>query len=287
MTGLDLAIVVAFLGGLVVVATWLARRQRQLDDYYLGGRRLPAWALGLSLAANQVSAISLVGAPAFVAVRAGGGLVWLQYELAVPLALAVLAVWAVPLLRRAVGAEVYQAVEERLGPGARRTLALLFLGGRGLGAGVILLASARVVSACSGWDVGLSLAVVGGVALVYTALGGLAADVVSDVLQLVLLWGGTVVAVVVLAFQPAVWNAVTTAVAADRLRPFDLSGHGLGDGATFGLWPMLIGGFFLYLSYYGCDQTQAQRILAASDDRAARTALTMAAVVRFPLVMTY
>ena len=87
MTLIDTAIVVATLIGLVALAAWLANRQVSADDYYLGGGRLPAWSLGLSLAANQVSAISLVGAPAFVALRAGGGLVWLQYELAVPLAM--------------------------------------------------------------------------------------------------------------------------------------------------------------------------------------------------------
>jgi Na+/pantothenate symporter len=93
MSRLDLAIVVASLVGLVVFAGWLAGRQRRTTDYYLGGGRLPAWALGLSLAANQVSAISLVGAPAFVALRPGGGLAWLQYEMAVPLAVACLVLW--------------------------------------------------------------------------------------------------------------------------------------------------------------------------------------------------
>ena len=78
MRSLDLLIVVAFLAGLVLLAGWLARRQKDATDYYLGGRRLSAWALGVSLAANQVSAISLVGAPAFVALREGGGLKWLQ-----------------------------------------------------------------------------------------------------------------------------------------------------------------------------------------------------------------
>ena len=103
MAPVDVVIVVTSLVGLVLLGGWLASRQRRTGDYYLGGGTLPAWALGLSLAANQVSAISLVGAPAFVALRAGGGLRWLQYELAVPLALAVLAVWGVPLLRRAPG----------------------------------------------------------------------------------------------------------------------------------------------------------------------------------------
>lgn len=287
MSRLDLAIVVASLVSLVAFAGWLARRQRRTTDYYLGGRRLPAWALGLSLAANQVSAISLVGAPAFVALRSGGGLAWLQYEMAVPLAVACLVVWGVPVLRRAGGAEVYAAVESRLGRGARRTLAGFFLVGRGLGAGVILLASARVVSACSGWSVGSSVVVVGAVAVGYTALGGLVADVFSDVLQFGLLWCATAVATVTLWIRLGGVTGALTVVDPVRLAVLRFTAHGLGDGSTFGFWPMLIGGFFLYVSYYGCDQTQAQRILAAADQDEARRALAIGAVVRFPLVLTY
>jgi SSS family transporter len=284
MSLLDLAVVVIFLGGIVVFAGWLARRQQSTADFFLGGGRMGAWPLGLSLAANQVSAVSLVGAPAFVALQAGGGLRWLQYEMAVPLAMAALILWGVPLLRRAGGAEVYAAVEGRLGPGARRALAAMFLIGRGLGVGVILLASGRVVAACAGWSLDLAVLVVAAVAMAYTGLGGLIADVVSDVVQLALLWGAVVVAMVVLG---APGGLSFEGVEAARLVPLDIRHHGLGDGVDYALWPMLLGGFFLYLSYYGCDQTQAQRILAARSGDDARRALAVGAAVRFPLVLTY
>jgi Na+/proline symporter len=288
VTALDLAVVVLLLGGLVLFAGMVARRQRDTDDYYLGGGRLPAWALGLSLAANQVSAISLVGAPAFVALREGGGLLWLQYELAVPLAAAILVVWGVSFLRRTNGVSVYQAVEERLGGCARRVLAGFFLVGRGLGAGVILLASARVVAASAGWSLELSLLVVGVVAVLYTGLGGLVADVVTDVLQLALLWGAVVVVSVVAWWRlVSAGHPVLGSVESERLVALDLAGTGLGDGATFAFWPMLFGALFLYLAYYGCDQTQAQRILAAGSGAEARRSLAVAAIVRFPLALTY
>ncbi|MGD8322405.1 MAG: hypothetical protein PVJ02_18275 [Gemmatimonadota bacterium] len=287
MSALDLALVVAFLAGLVVLAGWLARHQHTSEDYFLGGRQLAAWALGLSLAANQVSAISLVGAPAFVALRQGGGLIWLQYELAVPLAMAGLILWGVPVLRRARGADVYSAVESRLGTGTRRLLAAFFLLGRGLGAGVVLYTSALVVEALTGWGLHGSLLLVGLVTLAYTALGGLVADVFSDVLQLALLWGGTLVAVGVLAVHLERGPGLLAGIDRGRLVPMHLGGHGLGDGETFAFLPMLVGGFFLYLSYYGCDQTQAQRILAAHTPTDARKALAVAAAVRFPLVATY
>jgi SSS family transporter len=283
----DAAIVLASLVGVVLLGGWLASRQRVTGDYYLGGRKLPAWALGVSLAANQASAISLIGAPAFVALREGGGLRWLQYELAVPLAMALLVTWGVPLLRRAPGANVYAAVEGRLGPAARRLLAALFLVGRGGGAGVILYASALVVAAVTGWSLATALIVVGGVAVAYTTLGGLVADVLTDVFQFVLFWGGTAAVSVVLALHLWREHALFRGIEKARLAPLDFSHHGLGDGATFAFWPMLIGGLFLYVAYYGCDQTQAQRILAARSSNDAQRALTVAAFARFPLVCTY
>jgi Na+/proline symporter len=287
MAPVDAVIVLGSLVAVVALGAWLASRQEVVGDYYLGGRRLPAWALGISLAANQVSAVSLVGAPAFVAMRAGGGLTWLQYELAVPLAMIVLIAWGVPFLRRAPAASVYSVVEERLGRGARRALAGLFMVSRGAGAGVILYASALVVAAVTDWSLGISLLVVGSVAVAYTSLGGLVADVVTDVLQFGLLWGGTVLATVLLAVRLHGDGAILSGIDRDRLNPLDFAHHGIGDGATFAFWPMLVGGLFLYLSYYGCDQTQAQRILAARTEGDARKALSVAAFARFPLVCTY
>jgi SSS family solute:Na+ symporter len=284
---LDFTVVAFFLGGLVLLAAWIASRQRRTEDFFLGGKRLPPWALGLSLAANQVSAISLVGAPAFVALAEGGGLIWLQYELAVPLAMAALLIWGVPVLRQARGSVVYDAIEVQFGSAPRRLLAAFFLVGRGLSLGVILYASALVVDACTDWGLGVCVITVGLVAVAYTALGGLTADVISDVLQLLLLWGGTLVATVMLIIRFSKAGQLLSNLPLDRMATLDVANHGLGDGATFAMWPMLLGGFFLYLSYYGCDQTQAQRLLATESENGARQALFVAAVVRFPMVLTY
>lgn len=287
MTVWDWAIIIISLVGLLVLAAFLARRHRVTKDYYLAGRHLPAWALGVSLAANQASAISLVGAPAFVALREGGGLTWLQYELAVPLALAILVIWGVPFLHQAKGASVYATLDERLGKEGRRAGAWLFVIGRGGSTGVILYASALVVDAVTGWGLETSLLVIGVVALIYTSLGGLAADVITDVFQFLLLWGGTLAAGFVLARRLASQGALELSLEPARLQTLNFSGHGWGDGAVFSFWPMLLGGLFLYLSYYGCDQTQAQRLLSSRTLKEARRALTLASFFRFPLVLTY
>ena len=91
MTALDWWVIGAYLVALLVLAAWLGRTQGSRRDYFLGGGALPAPALAVSILATQCSTNSLLGAPAFVGFALGGGLLWLQYELAVPLAMLVLA----------------------------------------------------------------------------------------------------------------------------------------------------------------------------------------------------
>jgi SSS family transporter len=282
---LDALVVAAYLAAMLALALILARRQHTGTDYFLAGRRLGSLPLALSIVANQASAISLVGAPAFVALRPDGGLRWLQYELALPLAMAALITLILPVLRRLPAASIYAYAEQRFGRGTRRALAGAFVLSRGLSLGVILYASALVVAEALGWTLVPSLLAVGLAAIAYTAVGGLAADVWTDVVQLVLLWGGTLAAAAYVLWHAG--PAVLDAVPRERLDPLLLGATGLGDGQTFALLPMLCGGFFLYLSYYGCDQSQAQRLLAARDDAAARRALVLNGLLRFPLVLSY
>jgi len=285
LEALDLAILVGYLAAILGLSFAFARRQASGTDYFLAGRRMSGTVLALSILANQASAVSLVGAPAFVALRPGGGLRWLQYELGLPLAMLALVVLLLPALRSVPGSSIYRYADSRFGPGTRRALAAAFLLTRGLSLGVILYASSLVVSEALGWSVATSLLAIGLFSVAYTSLGGIVADIWSDVIQLALLWGGTLVAaVVLLARRGAV---LLDAIPAERARTLVFDASGLGDGATFAFWPMLLGGIFLYMSYYGCDQSQAQRLLTARDDGAARRALVLNGLLRFPLVLTY
>ena len=270
-----------YLASLLALAWALARRQRTGADYFLAGRGMSATPLAASILANQASAVSLIGAPAFVALREGGGLRWLQYELALPLAMLLLIAFLLPALRSVPGSSIYEWVERRFGRATRRAVAGAFLLSRGLALGVILYASSLVVAAATGLGPVASLLAVGLFSVAYTSLGGIVADIWSDVLQLALLWAGTIVGAVFLLARPG----VVAAIPRERLQALDVGGGAAGD--TFTLAPMLIGGLFLYLSYYGCDQSQAQRLLTARDDAAARRALVLNGLLRFPLVLTY
>ena len=87
MNTIDWIIIISYLAAMVAFSVYLGRNQESQEDYYVGGRDLPWWAIGISTMATQSSANSFLGIPAFVALKEGGGLTWLQYELAVPLAM--------------------------------------------------------------------------------------------------------------------------------------------------------------------------------------------------------
>jgi SSS family transporter len=273
--------------GVLVLGAWLARRQKSTDDYFLGGKRMPGGLVGVSLAANQVSAISLVSAPAFVALRPDGGLRWLQYELAVPLAMVGVIVLLGPLYPRLSSASLYEFAERRFGPGVRTALSSIFLISRGLATGITLYTTALVLSVGMGFPLLNVYLLLGLFAVAYTTLGGIQADIYSDVIQFAVLWVGVVVAMIVAAAMLTDLPGSIGQLEAGRLAAIDLRHNGLGDGHTFSFWPMLIGGLFLYMSYYGCDQSQAQRLMATGDLRAVRKSLVINGMIRFPVVLTY
>jgi len=286
MSLLDWSIVACSIACLIGLSLFIGRRQKNQDEYYLGSRRMPWWLVGFSLMANQASSVSLIGAPAFIALRQGGGLSWLQYELAVPLAMACIAVVLLPSFKRESGYTIYSYLERRFGASVRRSVSAIFLLNRCFGSGVILLATSYVVSQILGLETRITIVIVGATALAYTTIGGLRADIYTDVIQLVILWGSMAACAIVIVTHldaSVAWPAAESS----RFTVFRITETGLGDGQTFALWPMVFGGFFLYVSYYGCDQSQAQRLLATSDIRASRAALVLNGVFRFPLVLTY
>lgn len=286
MTVIDWAVLIFYLIGIIGLGVWLARRQHSADDYFLGGRKMCPTVIAISLAANQVSAISLISAPAFVALKAGGGIKWLQFEFAVPVAMIAIMFLLVPVFRQLSGASVYEYAERRFGTGTRLTLSALFMFSRGLSTSVILYTSALVLAVVLGLPIYITMVIMAVVAIAYTTIGGIMADVYSDIIQLIILYGGVIVALIV-SVNMLGGGFSSLSIDPRRLNSIDFSHHGFGDGQTFAFWPMIIGCLFLYIGYYGCDQSQAQRLLATPDNRQAQNALMINGFIRFPIVLTY
>ncbi len=287
MSALDWSILAIYIGLMIFMGYWIGRKQNSQVDYYVAGRHMPAWQIALSIMATQVSAISLIGAPAFVALRTGGGLKWLQYEFAIPIAMIAIMWVMVPIYHRLKIITIYTYLENRFGLYLRLVVSGVFLLARGLGSGVALLATGIVTAVCLNWPLPETILLIGVVALIYTTFGGIKADIYSDILQLFILWGAALVSIGI------IWNFVGntglqfTPDNLTRLKIVEWRVTGLGDGHPFSFWAMLIGGFFLYVSYYGADQSQSQRLLATASRTEAAHALFLNGLLRFPLVITY
>lgn len=285
--GLDWFVIGAYLIGLILFSAWLSRRQHSRADYYVGGHKVGPLPIAISTIATQCSTNSILGAPAFVAFAAGGGLIWLQYELAVPLAMLAIMIFLLPMFRGLNLISVYEYLERRFDLATRLTLSGLFQLLRAFATAVTVYSISLVIELITGLSLFWSVILLGAVTLIYDVLGGVRAVIYSDVVQMVILVFLLVLLFTLLIDENGGFAAMLSNVPGKRLQTLDFSNHGLGDGATFAFWPMLLGGFFLYVSYYGCDQSQVQRELCARTIDEGKTALLLNGLLRFPLVLLY
>ena len=284
---LDWFIIIIYLAAMIGLSFFLGRGQKTARDYYLGGNTTPPLPIALSTMATQCSTNSLLGAPAFVAFSAGGGIIWLQYELAVPFAMIILMAVIFPVFRRLNLISLYAYLEKRFDRNTRRVISILFQFLRAFSTGVTVYGISLVLMVCLDIPFWVAVLLLGGITVLYDVLGGMRAVIWSDVIQVVVLFGAILAAIAVAIHLVGGLEEVFVMFDSRRLQAVDFGHHGLGDGKTFAFWPMLLGGLFLYLSYYGCDQTQAQRELSTRSVDDTRQALFLDGILRFPLVVSY
>lgn len=286
MNYIDWLIIVVYMLSMIAMGFVLGRKQEGVEAYYVGDRRFSWWMVGISTMATQTSAISFISIPAFVALRENGGLTWLQYELALPLAMIAAMVFLVPFFRELKLVSIYEYLEQRFSRNVRLVVSAVFLLSRGLGTGVALYAAAIVLSVCLGLSLYVTILIVGIATLIYDVAGGIRAVIISDVVQMFVLVFGVLACIYFAADLSGGMAAIFSSMPDERLVALDASLGFSGESNT-PLWAFLIGGFFLYLSYYGTDQSQAQRGLSAASVSDAKRALLLNGLCRFPLALLY
>ncbi|HTR96934.1 MAG TPA: sodium:solute symporter [Candidatus Acidoferrales bacterium] len=281
MSGLDWVVLIAALAGFVAYGVWRGRGARDLTGFLLADRDLPAGTVLLSVMATQASAITFLSTPGQGYVD---GLRFVQFYFGLPFAMVVLCFTAVPIFHRLRVFTAYEYLEQRFDRRTRRLAAGLFLLQRGLAVGLGIYAPSLVLSVLLGWDTRWTCALLGGLAVVYTASGGSKAVGHAHVLQFLVILGAMALALVLLlrALPAGVGLPEATALASrlGRLNPvqthFDLNDR-------YNLWSGLIGGFFLQLSYFGTDQSQVGRYLGGQSVRASRLGLLFNGLLKLPM----
>ena len=287
LTFLDWSVIIVYLAALIGMSALIGRSQRGEVDYFLGGRGISSLAIALSIMATQCGSVSIISAPAFVALNEEGGLLWLQYELAVPLAMAVLMIFFIPLFYKLKITTIYEYLERRFDYTVRCIVSAFFQLSRGLATGVAIYAVSIVTSVCFGLPLWLTIILTGFISTIYTMIGGIKAVIYTDALQLIILWMSVFICLGYGLFLIDDWQGIGNVLKQVNLKVVDFRHHGFGDGHTFSFWPMVVGGLFLYISYYGCDQSQVQRVLCSHSTEESNRSLFINGLLRFPLVASY
>ena len=272
-------IVVVYLVFVVGDGLRRSRGAKDIEAYFLANRSLPWWAVGLSVMATQLSAITLIGT---TGQGATDGLKFVQFYFGLPIAMVILGVTIVPFLHGAKVFTAYEYLERRFDARTRTLTSLLFLVSRGMSCGVIISAPAVVLSAIFGWSLTWCVVLIGAPTVLYTVVGGVQAVTWADVKQMFVIVGAVLAMLYVLVTRMPVPidDAFAIAGAAGRMQVFDFS-FDLTNPYTF--WSGIIGGTFLMLSYFGTDQSQVQRYLTAKSVDEARSSLLMSAYWKIPL----
>jgi len=272
-------IVIVYLVWVVVDGIKKSKDTDTVSGYFIANKSLSWWVVGLSVMATQLSAVTMIGTPGQ---GATDGIRFIQLYLGLPLAMVILGVTIVPLLHGSGVYTAYEYLERRFDAKTRSLTAFLFLISRGLSVGTIMAAPGVVFSAIFGIPLVWAVAMIGVPTVIYTMVGGVQAVAWADVKQMILIVITLVAIMLVLVIQMPVSpvEALTIAGATGRLQVFDFS-FDMSERYTF--WSGMIGGTFLMLSYFGTDQSQVQRYLAARSIHEAKSSLLMSAYWKIPL----
>ncbi len=285
MNWIDYTIVGVYLIGLLIMGMAF-RHQRNSQDYFLGGRSLPWPALALSVMATQLSAISFISAPAFVGLREGGGLIWLSYELALPIAVLLMLWRLLPTLHQSGVVSVYDFLERRFERSTRLLISFVFQLSRSFATAIMIYAISLILQGTMGLEQWHSIVLIGVITLIYSAVGGIKAVVFGDALQMIIILAGALTCLFVALDAIGGVTSALSSIDGDRFNAINIDSFGL-KGNDFGLLPMLFGGIVLYASYYGCDQSEAQRSLSAHSIKDLRKVMYAVALCRFPITVIY
>jgi len=271
------SVLVVYLASLVVMGVYFSRREKSTGDFFLGGRRVPWWAAGISIFGTQLSAITFLALPAKT--YATDWLYFIQNLGIIAIAPAV--VWLyLPFFRRLEITTAYEYLELRFNLAARLFGAVSFIAFQLARMGIVMLLPALALAAVTGMDVAACIVIMGVLCTLYTVLGGIEAVIWTDVIQVFVLFGGALVAVciAIAGIDGGMGAVMDTAAAHDKLRLADMSWDWTGPA----IGVILLGALFNNLVPYTSDQAVVQRYLTTRDEKRAASAVWAGAILSFP-----
>jgi SSS family transporter len=281
MSTIDWLVMTGTLAIIVIYGVMKTRSVDNMKSYLMGDRDLKWWTIGLSVMATQASAITFLSTPGQAY---DSGLGFAQFYFGLPIAMVILCVFVLPIYYRLQVYTAYEYLEGRFDVRVRTMTALLFLIQRGLAAGITIYAPAIILSSILGWSLGLTIFLIGIVVIFYTVMGGTKAVSVTQKQQMIVILLGMVAAgfVVVNKLPEGVGlsDALNVAGSLGKLEVIDFE-FDLND--RYNIWSAMLGGTFLFLSYFGTDQSQVQRYLSGKSLTESRLGLLFNGIFKVPM----
>jgi len=281
MNNIDWIVLVTTLLAIVGYGVWQTRNRANLSSYLRGDGEIKWGTIGLSIMATQASAITFLSTPG-LAYEEGMG--FLQFYFGLPIAMIILSVFVVPRYFKSRVFTAYEYLESKFDLKIRLLTAFLFLVQRGLAAGITIYAPAIVLSAVLGWDLSSTVWMVGGLVIIYTVTGGSKAVSITQKWQMAVILLGMMVAFIqIIRGFSDTFTFVEALDVAGAMGKMEVMRFHVDLSSRYTFWSGIFGGVFLFLSYFGTDQSQVQRYLTSSSLSESRFGLLFNGAVKIPM----
>ncbi|HVM87952.1 MAG TPA: sodium:solute symporter [Puia sp.] len=282
----DWIVLITTLVGIIVYGLLKSRTSKNLDGYFLSDRSVPWYIVLLSIMGTQASAVTFLSAPGQAYTD---GMRFVQYYFGLPIAMVVLCITFVPVFHKLRIYTAYEFLEKRFDVKTRTLTSFLFLLQRGLSTGISISAPSIILSSLLGWDIMWTNIFMGGLLIIYTVTGGAKAVAYTQQLQLIIVFGGMIMAgymvVHLLPQHIGFFDALHVGGKAGKLNVITtgFKNNNFNWNDRYNLLSGVIGGFFLALSYFGTDQSQVGRYLTAKSERESKLGLLLNGLVKVPM----
>jgi len=260
---------------------WKTRGTTGMDGYLLGNKSLPWWNVCLSIIATQASAVTFLSTPGQAY---EDGMRFLHFYFGLPLAMIILSVTVVPIFTRLKVYTAYEYLENRFDLKVRTLGAIIFLLLRGLSVGITIYAPSLILSTLLRWDIAWTTLLIGSLVMIYTVSGGTRAVSLTQKYQLAIIMAGMVLAGgIAYSLLPEEIGFSDTFVLAGQMGKMNLISTDFNLSDRYNIWSGLIGGLFLFLAYFGTDQSQVGRYLGGKDMTESRLGLLFNGLLKIPM----
>ena len=281
MSTLDWIILIGTLCGIVSYGVWKTRGAKDLTSFLKGNNDAKWWGIGISIMATQASAITFLSTPGQAYTD---GMRFLQFYLGLPIAMVILCVTFVPIFYRLKVYTAYEYLESRFDLKTRTLAALLFLVQRGLAAGITIYAPAIILSTLLHWNLTLTNIFIGVLVIIYTVSGGTKAVTQTQKQQMAVMMGGMILAgILVLNMLPEHIGFTDAMSIAGTMGKMNMINFDFDLEDRYNFWTGTTAALFLFLSYFGTDQSQVQRYLTGKSLAESRLGLIMNGLLKVPM----